>query len=281
MEIARGVARRVVATRRVLRQQPLDHVNERRGRLPVEVGDRIRLLAHDRRHRVERVIAGEGRLAGGQLVENGAERKLIGAEIERPPVCLLGRHVADRADDRAGIGGRHLPMHRIRVVLGRRDQLGQTEVEDLHEAVLGDHHVFRLQVAMDDSLLVRRGEAVGDLRRDVQRPAVRRRPAAQQRPQVRSLDVLHDDVRRAAVGADFVDGHDVRMVERRRGARLAREARQTLAVAGETLREDLDGHGAAERRIARNVDLSHATRPERPDDPVRPERFARRAVHAK
>ena len=171
-------------------------------------------------------------------------------------------------------------MHRVRVVFGRRDELGQAEVEDLHEAVLGDHHVFRLQIAMDDSLLVRGGEAVGDLRGDVQDAAVRRRPAAQQRPQVRSLDMLHDDVRRAAVGADFMDGDDVGMIERRRRAGLAGEARQALPVAGETLRKDFDGHRAAQRRIARVVDFSHATRPERPDDPVRPERFARRAVHA-
>ena len=39
------------------------------------------------------------------------------------------------------------------------DQLRQAEVEDLHAPVRRDEHVVRLQVAMDDALLVRGGEA--------------------------------------------------------------------------------------------------------------------------
>ena len=99
---------------------------------------------------------------------------------------------------------------------------------------------------MDDPLFVCGGEAVGDLRGNVQRAAIRRWAAAQQRAKVRPLDVLHDDVRRAAVGANFMDRHDVGVIERGCGVRLAREAQQALAIAGETLRQDFDGHGAAE-----------------------------------
>ena len=63
---------------------------------------------------------------------------------------------------------------------------------------------------MDDALVVRRGEALRDLPRVVDRLAHRQRarlqPAAQRLP----LEQLRDDVGRAVVDADVVDGQDVR-----------------------------------------------------------------------
>jgi hypothetical protein len=47
--------------------------------------------------------------------------------------------------------------------------LAQSEVEHLHDAVGRDLHVRRFQVAVNDSLLVRRVERGGDLLRDLQR----------------------------------------------------------------------------------------------------------------
>src|SRR5262249_41077098 len=61
-------------------------------------------------------------------------------------------------------------------VLGVRE-LGQTEVEDLDPPVSRDEQVLGLQIAMDDPLLVRGGEALRDLDRVVDgRP--RREPSA-------------------------------------------------------------------------------------------------------
>ena len=48
-------------------------------------------------------------------------------------------------------------------------RLGEAEVEHLHRAVGADLDVGRLQVAVDDPLLVRRLERFGDLPRDRQR----------------------------------------------------------------------------------------------------------------
>ena len=78
---------------------------------------------------------------------------------------LLGRHVADGAEHDAGsvprvCGRAGLVDGRDRV---RLRQLGQAEVEDLHAAVVGDEEVLGLEVAMDDAVVVRGGEAVGDL----------------------------------------------------------------------------------------------------------------------
>ena len=44
-------------------------------------------------------------------------------------------------------------------------ELGQAEVEDLGAIVRGDEDVLRLQVAVDDALLVCGGESEGDLPR--------------------------------------------------------------------------------------------------------------------
>ena len=49
------------------------------------------------------------------------------------------------------------------------DRLGQAEVEHLHRAVGADLDVGRLQVPMDDALLVRGLERLGNLPRDRQR----------------------------------------------------------------------------------------------------------------
>ena len=46
--------------------------------------------------------------------------------------------------------------------------LARAEVQDLHRAARRDHHVLGLQVPVDDSGVVRRREAVRDLRGDRQ-----------------------------------------------------------------------------------------------------------------
>ena len=58
------------------------------------------------------------------------------------------------------------------------------------------------------------------------------------------------------------------MVEHPGGARLLLEALQRFAVADRDVRQDLDGHVAAEARVARAVDHTHAALAEEADDAV-------------
>ena len=76
--------------------------------LSAERFDLRRLLAQDRRHRLDRRTVGEGASAGEHLVEHDAEREEVRAVIGRLAAHLLGGHVADRAEDRAGLGARSL-----------------------------------------------------------------------------------------------------------------------------------------------------------------------------
>ena len=129
---------------------------------------------------------------------------------------------------------------------------------------------------MDDALLVRGGQAVGDLRGDVERLAVRQRAVAEQAAQVAAVDVLHHDVRRAGalIHPHFMNGDDVRVIERGCRAGLAREAGQRLLIAGEADGQKLDGDLAAEGGIAGDIDLAHPARAERREDLVLPEFLA-------
>ena len=75
-------------------------------------------------------------------------------------------------------------------------RLGQAEVEDLDLAVRRHLHVGRLQVPVDDALLVGFLEGLGDLLRDRDRLVDRNRPALQSLREVLALDEFHgQDVR--------------------------------------------------------------------------------------
>ena len=95
----------------------------------------------------------------------------------------------------------------------RLRQLRKAEVEDFDRAIVANLDVRRLQIAMDDALLVRRFERVGDLPGDLQgfgesdwspRDAI-----GQRRP----LDEFHREKRTARCVFQSVDLRDVGMVQ--------------------------------------------------------------------
>ena len=124
------------------------------GRLTdVLVGDRDRALADERRP------------PGEQLEEHAAGGVQVGARVDRLALRLLGREVLGRADDGLGLGHR-------RVGVGHR--AGDAEVHHLDRAVVGDHDVRGLDVAVDDAVAVAVAERVEDALGDPQRLGRRR-----------------------------------------------------------------------------------------------------------
>src|SRR6185436_3229192 len=115
--------------------------------------------------------------------------------------------------------------------------------------------------------------SLGDLRADVDDLPRRQRALVDHRAEVGALDVLHHDVRRVRIGADFVDGDDVRVVQRRRRARFVGEARERVAVRRYLRREHLDRDAAAELRVAGDIHLTHLPRVNGTDDFVATERL--------
>ena len=226
----------------------------------------------------------EGRVAGEHLVENHAEAVDVGARIDVVVGALLGRHVARRADQRAGLGER---VERARGVLL---QLGDAEVQHLDEqrvvVVAREDDVRGLEVAVDDAAAVRVLDAVGDLAGDGRGFVEGERARALQSLAERlAFDEFHDDVGLAARERPVVVGAgDVRVVESRGGARLALEALRRLLVGDEVGQQQLDRRGAFEFDVHARVDRAHPAAPDQLVEPVlvrdQARAVARRQEHA-
>jgi|GEM_PF-2811311 len=121
---------------------------------------------------------------------------------------------------------------------------------------------------MHDAFGVRRGESVAHLERVIENSLHGERPKAEVLSQGLPFQQLHDEIRQALMGPDVVDCQDVRMVQRARRARFEFEATQTVHVAGQIGREDLDGDVPPETGVEGLVDLSHTSRANRGEDAV-------------
>ena len=100
--------------------------------------------------------------------------------------------------------------------------LGQTEVQQLRLAVLGHEDVRGLDVAMGDALVMRGLQRVGNLSSEREHAAKRQGLGGNLLLQGPAPHQLHHQERPALLFPDVVRATDVGMVQRRRGARLAR-----------------------------------------------------------
>ena len=208
-----------------------------------------------------------------RLAEAATERPDVAALVALLAADLFGRHVGRRADDHAGVGER-----RSDVGVGPalpRPQASEAEIEHLWRALLREHDVAGLEVAVNHPAFVRRRQGPRDVAAHSQRVdhLIRRplQPGGERLP----LDQLHDEEtrygradRRRAVAArrqrlpDLEDLRDVGVVQRRQGARLALEADDAFGAL-EPLRQHLDRDVAAEARIVRPPHLAHPAAPQR------------------
>ena len=184
---------------RVAIETALEQASQPRGRvdgqrLPVD------LLAQHRREHVGALLAREHAPAGQHLEEDEAEGPDVDPAIDDLAAGLLGGHVGGGAENHPHPCGASRERRRERGVdvcrrarALRRKRLGETEVEHLHGTVGSDLDVCRLQVAVDDPVLVCSFESRGDLCRDRQRLVERNRPAGDAHRQVFALDELHHE----------------------------------------------------------------------------------------
>src|SRR5262245_28403889 len=112
---------------------------------------------------------------------------------------------------------------------------------------------------MDDSLRVRRSQRVRDLHPDLEDVLKPKRPALNSRLQSLAIEIFHDNERPAVVFADVVDRTNLRMIERRRGARLDPESFDRLLVSRPFLREKLLGDWPAQPHVLGLVDDAHSS----------------------
>ena len=238
------------AARRVLDQQ----AGQDRGQGPEALGA-AGLAVDDRAQGLELAPA-EWRLALDREPQGGAEGPQVGGRADRFGLDLLGRHVGGRPDHQAGRGQPGVALDR-----------GDAEVGQLGGAVLPDHHVLRLEVAVDDPGPVGRLQRVQQPEPEPGGPFRAERPlAADQLLQGRRRDQLHDDEVLPAVVGDVVDGDHAGMAEPGRRPRLPRHpGPEPLALGGvhpagqvDLLERDL----APEQRVGGPPDHAHAAVPE-------------------
>ena len=182
--------------------------------------------------------------------------------VDRQAADLLGRHVVEAADERAGVGDAGV------------GQLGDAEVEDLQaSAPLLDHQVGRLDVAVDDVEGVGVGEAVAQLLEQPQLAGERGRlPAPDPHRQRLAVDVFHGDERLAVLLADVEDADDVLVLEHAGRVRFLHEAAPDLVVVDAFL-EQLDGDRAtADLGVAGTQERAHPARSDRAEDLVATDR---------
>jgi len=127
---------------------------------------------------------------------------------------------------------------------------------------------------MDDPLFVRSFERFRDLLRDRKCLVQRNRPARDAIRERLAFDELHHERGRATAVFNVIDGGDVRVIERGKHLRFAREPRKAIRIAGQRRRQNLDGDIAAKFRITRAIHLSHPAGAEGGEDLIRPESSA-------
>ena len=203
----------------------------------------------DAAHRPSEVLRGEWHGSADHFVEHRAQCVQVGPTVDRVALNLFGGQVLHRADQRAGFGEGG-------VVEGFRN----AEVRQLHPTVWSHQDVCRLDVAMDDAVLMGVAKRLRDLDGNLECIIDGDRPAAiEDRAEVLTLNQLHDD----CVGLDrcdrVKDGHNAGVREPCRRLCFATEAGEDRWVFCEVLVEQLDRNAPAEASIGGLPDFGHST----------------------
>jgi hypothetical protein len=206
--------------------------------------------------RLRHGVRGERAAAGEQLVEHETERVDVTPDGRLAAGELLRRHIG-----RGALAGRRA------LDCGRPPS--QTEVGDPRAPAAVDHHVRRLEVPVNDPLLVGRGEPGADLPREL-RGLLTRQPAdpEEQRREILAVHVLHRDEVLSLGLSDVVHAADVGVRHPARVAHLVEQQGKQLGILHELGRQELEGHRLSELEVVGAVDLAHAAPAQQAAHPV-------------
>ncbi len=193
------------------------------------------------------------------LEEHHADRVDVEARIASVvPLQALGRSVRGRAHQGAGGSEVLAAVDACR----RAHQSGEAEVAELHEVAVAElrdeHHVRRLQVAVEDAPVVCSGEPRQRVRGDVAGAGHGEVALFGDRlGQGATAQILHHQERAPALVAEVEDVDDVRVSDGRRRARLTDEALDRGRVVGGRGVQELDGDEAPQHLVGGLVDRAH------------------------
>ena len=197
----------------------------------------------------------EGGLAGKQLVERAAQAVDVRAHVHHGLFRnLLGGHVVDGAQGLPGC--RQLFARRMGQVRPR-----QPQVEDLHLAGGGQHQVRRLDVAMDQFVLVGALEPQRRLADDFASVGYPQWAASPHHlVQVQAVEQFHDEEAGPGDFAGVVGMDDIGMLHRPDGLHFPLEAGDGLCILKPSLGQYLDRHMAIQFGVQGLVNRAHAPR---------------------
>jgi len=135
-------------------------------------------------------------------------------------------------------------------------------------SVLGYEDIGGLDVSMNNPLAVRGLQSFGNFDSHRQHALHVHRTAGDAARQRHPVEKLHGNECLLAMLADFVDRTDVGMIQCRRGARLPAKPFEGLRITRESIRQEFEGHEAAEVGVFRFVDHAHAAATELLDNAV-------------
>ena len=154
-------------------------------------------------------------------------------------------------------GSQHVVVLREVAVLGARD----AKVHHLNVAVGQHHDVLRLNIAVDDLVLVGDRKCGADLRADLSDLfGIKGAVALDAALKVGAAQVFHDDVIGVAVLAPIVDADDIGGGEAGGCLGLLLKACGKGGVAGILRQHDFDSYRAVEDLVLCTVDGRHAAR---------------------
>ena len=236
-----------------------------------DAGPHGRLFAdRPRQVRVAAPLRAVGALSRQQPVQQHAQGIDVARDRHRLAADLLRARRLQR--ERAVAGPRLVSRREARL-----EQLGDAEVQELRRAVRRDQDVARLEVPVDDEVLMGVLDGRAHLAEQHEPWLERERPRLAVGVEGNALDALHHDVGHAILGGPAVQQpRDVGMIQGRQDAPLLEEPLHQRA-ARRSAAHDLDRHLLLEGGIGalREVHHGHPALSQLPDDPVGPDRSAR------
>ena len=166
----------------------------------------------------------------------------------------LGRHVGQRSANRLRQSANALSRFQR---IGSSESPGDPEIEDLHPVRGREHNVFRLDVAVDNPLLMSRVQTLGTLDSNGQELGETARLRLDAPPQSSAFDVLHHEKDFALVFEHVINRGNVRMVQRRGALGFLQKSLSVLVIL-ELRGHPLDGYDSLQGRVLRAEHLSHA-----------------------
>src|SRR6202011_1151147 len=154
-----------------------------------------------------------------------------------------------------------------------------TEIDQVSEIRRRDNDVLGLDVAMNQSLVVRRIESRSDLADDRQRPGRFKSTQLYQVIQRLPLHQAHVDVHAAVDLSPVMNRDNMWLLKNCGGTRLSEESRPERLVSGKLITQDFQCDGSALGSVVGLIDLPHPTLAEEAGDLVLAERRPDARVH--